>query len=124
MIVSFAWTVPALLAGQKTMTRRAWNPLHAAKFKPLMFVDAWDRLPRVAGSRKIATIRITRAPYLQHVGEMTAEDYRREGFAWALEGGGGPEVASAAYRIWHNWQQQPDLELYVLEFELVGVEVA
>ena len=58
MIISFAWTTPALLAGKKTVTRREWSDAHAAKFKPGDLVDAWDKLPRCKDSKKVAVIRI------------------------------------------------------------------
>ncbi len=57
MIISFAWTTPALLAGKKTVTRREWSDKHAAKFKPGDLVDAWDKSPRFKG-KKVAVIRI------------------------------------------------------------------
>jgi hypothetical protein len=59
VIISFAWTVPALIAGQKTVTRRVWSSGHAAKFHAGDVVDAWDKSPRAHG-RRVATIEITR----------------------------------------------------------------
>lgn len=128
MLISFAWTTPALLAGAKTMTRREWNDDYAARFKAGQLVDAWNQTPRVnsarrgiALARKVATIRITRAPYRQRLGSMTNGDYAREGFRWMWEMNDGPEAAQRAYAIWHDWQQTPDRELWVVEFELVEV---
>lgn len=56
-IISFAWTTPALLAGVKTVTRRAWNPDYARSFKPGELVLAYDRSPRVGG-KKVANLEI------------------------------------------------------------------
>ena len=57
MIISFAWTAEALLAGKKTVTRRCWKDSHAAKFKPGALHDAYDKIP-IAGGKKIARVRI------------------------------------------------------------------
>jgi hypothetical protein len=127
VIISFAWTTPALLAGQKSQTRRDWTAEHAAKFNAGQLVDAWNRSPRAgraSGARKVATIRLTTAPYRQRLGSMTNDDYAREGFRWMWEMNDGSGTAQRAYAIWHDWQQTPDHELYVVEFELVEVLAA
>lgn len=116
MIISFAWTTPALLAGEKTVTRRAWTPEHAARFREGDLVDAWNRSPRVGrsrGARKVATIRLTRDPWLQHTDEMRPEDFRREGFRWLREHG----EAETVDRITALWRDAP-ATLFVVEFEL------
>lgn len=82
MIISFAHTTPALLAGAKTVTRRTWTAEHARRFRAGMLVDAWDHVPRVKGARKVAVIRITRDPWTQNTRDLAEEDYIREGFAW------------------------------------------
>ena len=79
--ISFAWTVPALLAGAKTVTRRAWKASHAERFSSGELVSAFDKDPR-AGGKKIGEIRLTRAPYLEDVADMPAADYAGEGFAY------------------------------------------
>lgn len=53
-IISFAWTTPALLKGEKTVTRRAWK---SCPFKKGDLAQAWDKLPRAKGKR-VGTIRI------------------------------------------------------------------
>ena len=114
MIISFAWTTPALLAGAKTMTRRKWKAEHARKFKAGMLVDAYDKSPRAHG-RKVATIRLTRDPYLEMLeGPIPGEVYRREGFAW-LAAHGQRELVE---RICSDWVGSADIE-FVVEFELV-----
>lgn len=116
MIVSFAWTTPALLAGAKTVTRRDWSPSHAAKFHAGMLVDAWDASPRTGRSRKVATIRLTRDPYLELTSDAPLEHYEREGFVWLDKHGLGDLVA----HTWREWRTKPQ-RLYVVEFALVEV---
>ena len=118
MIVSFAWTTPALLAGAKTMTRRDWTGDYARRFRAGMLVDAYDRSPRARG-RKVATIRITRDPYPELVtGSLTPEVYEREGFAWLDTHGHGATVA----RIVAGWESTPEgATEWVVEFALVEV---
>ena len=118
MIISFAWTTPALLAGAKTMTRRDWDADYARRFRAGMLVDAYDRSPRARG-RKIAMIRLTRDPYFERVrGSLTPEVCRREGFDWLREHG----QAATVERILASWDADPDLHEWVVEFELVSVE--
>lgn len=85
MLISFAWTTHALLAGRKTVTRRAWADSHIAKFKAGMEVTAWDRLPRVRGARPIARIRLTEDPYLQSLYELNDKDFIEEGLDYYTE---------------------------------------
>jgi len=86
LIMSFAHTTEALLAGRKTVTRRCWKDTHAAKFTPGTLVAAWDHLPhrKFAGSpnrkpRRIATIRIVSVRY-ERIDAITDDDVAREGF--------------------------------------------
>lgn len=119
MIISFAWTVSALLAGEKTMTRREdWSAVHAAHFRVGQLVDAWDRLPRVKGAKKVGVIRVTKAPYRQRSDVVGAEDFYREGFDW-LQRFGSLEDLHRVSRIWAGWKEHP-VDLWVLEFELVS----
>lgn len=119
MIISFAWTTPALLAGAKTMTRRDWSPEYAARFHVGDLVDAWNRSPRVGrakGARRVATIRLARDPYQQFPSEMLRGDFIREGFEW-LEANGYAETVA---QIREDWRDDPH-PLWVVEFELVEV---
>lgn len=125
MIISFAWTTPALLAGAKTMTRRDWSTSHATKFRAGMLVDAWNYTPRVNSARrgiaiahKVATIRITRDPYKVRVrGSLTPDVIEREGFNWLREHG----HAETVDQILRSWDLDPELREWVVEFELVEV---
>jgi hypothetical protein len=68
MIISFGWTTPALLAGEKTETRREWNRVYllqmqAAWRKGQRVHDAWNTTPRNIRHEprpgKIARIELT-----------------------------------------------------------------
>lgn len=80
-IISFAWTTPALLAGQKTCTRREWDHGYAARFKAGDLVAAYNRSPRARGV-EVATIRLTAAPTYEPLSDMPDSDYEAEGFGW------------------------------------------
>ena len=119
MIISFGWTTPALLAGRKTVTRREWDPDYAQRFFEGQLVDAWNTSPRnVRGCpRKIATIRLTKKPYLEPAREAPDEDYEAEGFAYFDEidrkvNGHTPTA------MWRAWKQQ-NPSLWVVRFEVV-----
>lgn len=119
MIIAFAWTTPALLAGVKTMTRRAWTPGHAARFRVWDTVDAYDRSPR-AGGRPVATIRLTENPWRQRTGAMTARDREREGIDWLGRHGYRPPGGG----FWHDWWTAwvvADEPVWVVEFDLAVV---
>lgn len=114
MIISFAWTTPALLAGAKTVTRRNWKSAHAAKFKAGDLVDAWDRSPRFGG-RKVADIRLTRDPYLESTADAPDSDYAAEGFDY-LERHQQTLDGAPASAVWRDWKEDPR-HLYVVRFE-------
>ena len=116
MIISFGWTTEALLAGAKTVTRRDWNPKHAAKFKAGMLIDAWNTSPRnVKGNpHKVATIRLTTGPYADWSDAFPSYEWYAEGFGYMTDNGGGVTVD----RIVHDWRSKPHM-LYVVRFEVV-----
>ena len=118
MIIAFAKTTPALLAGAKTVTRRDWKASHAAKFKPGMLVDAYDKSPR-HGGKKVATIRIVS---VCRTNAVPASDWEGEGFAW-LEGN--PPSLRALREddcwwraVWAYWNGPEHPLLYVVRFEV------
>lgn len=117
MIISFGWTTPALVAGHKTVTRRDWKQQHAAKFKAGMIVDAWNTSPRNVhmSPKKIATIRITRDPYIESSADFYPDE-EAEGFWWLIENGHAETVAD----IGESWLSKPH-PLYVVRFEVVEV---
>lgn len=118
MILSFAHTTSALLAGAKTVTRREWTAVHAEHYRRGELVDAWDHLPRVKGAKRIGVIRVSRPPYRQPSHLTTPEDFHREGLAWMQRNGTIADVEMAS-RIWAGWHEHP-VDLWVLEFELVS----
>lgn len=81
LIISFAHTTKALLAGKKTVTRRFWDDRHAAKFRKGMAVQAWDRSPR-AGGKCVAVIELTENPYRERLRNMPDGDLEAEGGLW------------------------------------------
>lgn len=79
MIISFALTEKELLAGLKTVTRRRWKPLTAARFKAGTIHQAYSKLPYVNGARKLGTIRATADAYQERLGDISAADLMAEG---------------------------------------------
>lgn len=119
MILSFAETTPALLAGAKTVTRREWHPNHARKFTAGALVQAWDKTPRVKGAKRVGTIRLTASPVLESTSLLRPEDWADEGFEYMTE----HDQAVFGERpldVWLDWVTRPR-DLWVVRFELVGV---
>ena len=85
-IISFAMTTAALLAGQKTVTRRDWPEKYAQQFKPGNLVQGYDRSAR-NGGKCIAIIRLEnlRREPLSRLVENPAygrEELVKEGNLW------------------------------------------
>ena len=116
--ISFAWTTPALLAGRKTTTRRAWKDHYAAMFRAGELVEAWDRLPFVGG-HCIATIRLRAAPVRESTARVGAEDWEAEGFAYMTEIGARVD-GKWPWEFFTDWQDDPR-DLWVVRFDLVGL---
>lgn len=94
-IISFVWTVEALLAGKKTVTRRFWTDNYAEQFKAGDLVQAYDRSPRFKG-KQVAIIRLIQTPYEESLSLMTDEEEKAEGGLWGsaeafIEAMGGPD---------------------------------
>ena len=119
MIISFGYTTAALISGNKTVTRRDWNPKHAAKFKAGMLVDAWNTSPRnVKGNpHKVAVIRLTADPSYEWTHEAPAFDWNREGFAYLTKHGLMVD-GEQPQQMWARWLTQGSL-LYVVRFKVV-----
>lgn len=86
MIVSFAWTTKALLAGRKRCTRRMWNDEYFDRWVYAWRAgrrvhDAYDRQPRFNG-HKIGEIRLTCEPYREKLADMPDSDLIEEGGLW------------------------------------------
>lgn len=127
-IISFAWTSPALVAGEKTVTRRDWNDDYAKRFRPGDLVAAYNRSPRHRGEQ-IATIRIVSVTW-EFFDEMPDSDYAGEGLEYLAAH---PELLpksgpySDPYMVSRErfaaWQQQPG-GCWVIRFDLVEVRNA
>lgn len=120
MIISFAWTTPALLAGRKTVTRRNWPQHYARRFKPDTVHQAWSKSPRCRhGALHVGDIRLIGSPQLQDTAEIPDSDWEAEGFAY-LESIGALTNGSTPRAIWDDWRENPRY-LYVVRFELIRV---
>jgi len=110
-IISFAHTTRALLAGEKTVTRRLWKESHMENFQRFydegrLDHDAWDQLP-IQGGEKVAQIRLTQRPYWEPLGDMPEADLEKEGgFASTLE------------EFFAGWDIGLSEEVAVVRFEL------
>ncbi len=127
-IISFGWTHPAVTAGHKTCTRRAWKQEYASRFRAGDIVLAYDRSPRIGG-KPIAKIRLTEAPYKEPMCDMPNSDYEAEGLAWLAEHSD-QVPPSARKQVWgdctfqafYNWRWSGG-SVYVVRFEVVEVLV-
>jgi hypothetical protein len=117
-IISFAYTTPALLAGRKTRTRRLWDDAYAQRFHKGDLVQAWDHVPRVKGAKRVGTIRLTAEPRKEHISDMPAWDYEREGFAYLNEKGL-TIWGDNPHKAFDDWREKGDNEYWVIDFELV-----
>ena len=117
-IVSFAYTVPALLARQKTVTRRRWKDSYARQFKAGHLFFAFDRSPR-AGGKQIAVLRLTQDPYLERGMDIPTTDWVEEGFAYLASKG----LQAGTLTPLQLWEQMEDAEdsWWVLRFEVVSI---
>jgi hypothetical protein len=115
-IISFAWTTPALLAGRKTVTRREWDTDYALRFQEGELVAAYDRSPRAKG-KQVATVRLTRAPYVEEAAKAPDDDWEGEGFAYLTERGFTLHGLSPR-EMWDGWKADNPL-LWVVRFEVV-----
>lgn len=80
-IISFAWTTPSLLAGEKSVTRRDWDADYARRFTRGDIVLAYDRSPR-SGGKPIARLRLTADVTYEPDADAPDSDWEAEGFGW------------------------------------------
>ena len=113
--ISFEWTTPALLAGEKTVTRRAWKASYAQSLYVGQQLQAWDKSPR-SGGHKVGVIELTRSPYLESTRLAPQEDYFAEGFAY-LESEGFEVDGLSPFEVWTRWKREP-VDLWVVRFEV------
>lgn len=119
MHISFGHTTPALITGNKTVTRRDWKPRHAAHFKAGMVCGALNTDQRVGG-QKVGEIRLTAAPLHESTTLAPDTDWWDEGFSFLsdhdLKVFGASPVA-----IWRQWLYEAPVTLWVVRFELLSL---
>jgi len=124
LIISFAWTTPAFLARRKSATRRDWDDVYAARFKPGDLVQAWDKTPRCRGAKRIGTIKIVSVKK-ESYNEVLVDDWEAEGFAY-LDSIGAvcqlkPRLMTPAM-LFQQWALSFDEDTcWVVRFEIVEV---
>lgn len=116
MIISFAWTTPAMEARRKFCTRRFWDDRYARRFFAGQVHDAYDRQPRYRG-KPICKIRLTETPYKEQLCLIPEEDWKREGFAY-LQSIGAKVGKVTPVEIWNQWKDSKE-EVWVVRFEYV-----
>jgi hypothetical protein len=83
VIISFAWTTPAVVIGEKTQTRRDWSrKTIVAATKVLQAgasVQAYDKSPRFGG-KEFGTIRLTQIVAQEDSQTIPQEAWQAEGF--------------------------------------------
>ncbi|MEN6533790.1 MAG: hypothetical protein ABFD89_09025 [Bryobacteraceae bacterium] len=137
MIISFGWTWPAFVAGQKCCTRRNWKDStamsYAKAFSEGRSHDAYDKSP-LYGGRKIGSLRLSVEPYKSPLSWMPDVDFRNEGFEWmsrnphCVPNGAYKEIWCAknprVLKDWHEaferWRES-NLELYVVRFDVISI---
>jgi len=115
-IISFAWTMPALKAKRKKVTRRNWNDKYARQFKAGEKVLAYDKNPRMGG-KQIGIILLTQDPYQESTEYMPDSDYEAEGLAY-LEEQGLLIRGMSPLTFWKAWKAAKET-LWVIRFELI-----
>jgi len=110
MIISFSLTETELLAGKKTVTRRRWKPVTAARFTAGSIHQAWSALPFIPGARKLGLIRATQNAYQERLGSISAADLLAEGGMCA--------TADAFCLLFDG---DPDELIWVARFEVLSV---
>jgi len=115
-IISFAWTTPALIALEKTVTRREWDDDYAKRFRRGDYVQAYDRSPRYKG-KQVATIQLTRDPYKEW--SNLCSDWHEEGFEY-LSKIGAKLNGRTPRDVFEDWKINPVM-LWVVRFEVVNL---
>lgn len=125
MIISFSWTTPALLAGQKTKTRREWKAAHAERVEAARqagkLFEAWNYAPRVVtrNPHQIAVIRLTEPVRLIRRNDLPPEDWEAEGFEYLTQHSHTLHGLTPR-QVWNAWANAlPIEEHYLVCFEVV-----
>jgi hypothetical protein len=114
VIISFAWTTPAVKARVKTCTRRNWIDAYARRFKAGQHLMGYNKNPRIWG-KPVQEIVLTMAPYKETYCQVPAADWVAEGFEY-LEHIGATVHGMAPREIWSIWKSDTT-PCWVVRFE-------
>lgn len=131
-IISFSWTLPALLSGAKVVTRRDWKDRYAESFKADEYLSAWDRSQRLKGSKAVAVIQLIEKPYKEATILMNQGDFYQEGLWWLacnpklipepmkemLAKDGYGKLPGAMWNWFNHWRETAG-ELWVIRFKVI-----
>ena len=116
--ISMAWALAPLLAGEKTVTRRAWTKRYANRFKTNKLLAVYTRRPDWGG-KHAATIKLTEDPYVEMTDQIPLTDFIAEGFLYMMEHGLLVNKKNPL-DFWNDWHADPK-PLYTVRFELVSL---
>lgn len=123
MIISFAWTTPAVALGEKCETRRDWSERTVRQFQKAAetgaLVEAWDRSPRFGG-KLFGHVRILEVVPGEDSRTIPLSSWEREGFH-VLDLLGAKIAGSSPHDVWRFWLLENDQPQTVVRFELVSL---
>lgn len=128
MIISFGWTSPALLAGEKSETRREWNRVYLQRMvrhyrQGRTILDAWNTSPRNVRADprpgKIATVMLTDEPRIETIETADGGTWAREGFEYLTLHGFRLDGLTPM-ELWSQWVEN-DPPLTVVRFKVIDL---
>lgn len=119
MIISFAYTTPAVRAGEKTCTRRDWKDDYAKRFREGQLLQGFNLSPRYGGHR-FCFIELTEKPYKERYCQVPDDDWYKEGFDYMekhglLVGKFTPAV------VWETWRKSQG-SCWVVRFKIISIK--
>ena len=124
MIISYAWTTPALLALRKHRTRRHWQDSYAERWLAGSTHKAYDHLPRAHG-KQVGTVTLKRHPFKENTKLMTEVDYELEGLKYMEEQGLFVKVSRGVFitprSFFDQWREAGEL-VWVIDFDFSPFE--
>lgn len=119
LILSFARTTAALLAGAKSVTRREWSDRTYNMWEKRIGQDfcCWSKSPHRNG-KLIAVARlvsVTRQPTFR----IPDSDWEAEGFAYMELHGINVDKDLSCAELWEQWRHDRELITSVIRFENV-----
>ena len=123
MIISFAWTTPAVVIRQKCATRRDWSDKTISQFEGACLtgalVDAWDKSPRFGG-KCFGQVKIIEVITKEDSRAIRDSAWREEGFHILTLLGCTIGKFSPA-DVWEFWKTENEQDQTVVRFELVSL---